>query len=342
MKVVTAQDVKDKKVLLRLDIDVPLIKDGSNFKIGDEYRLESGLDTLELCLENASSVIIMGHIGRPEGEDPSLSVKPIVQWLETQYPETNLEEGALHVLENLRFEKGEKIDPASARGTADEQVVLDFAKELASLGEIFINESFAAYHSAASTTVLPTLIPSYAGLRFKREVDEILAVKNNPERPLVAILGGAKLEDKLPVVDTMSKIADIVLVGGKLASEMRAKLAITGDKYGKNVYIANLTEDGQDINEATIEAWRPHLESATEIIWNGPLGKVEDPKNLSTQKIAEIIINTQAKTIIGGGDTVAALDKWGMLDKFSFVSTGGGAMLKLLVDGTLPTIQALE
>jgi phosphoglycerate kinase len=322
MQVVAPELIRDKTVLLRLDLDVPI----ENGKVADDFRLIAGMETLGFCLDYAKSVIIMGHLGRPEGkEDPQFSVQPIVQWLEEGYGHIQLPHGKLHILENLRFEPGEDA--------CDEA----FAKELASFGDIFINDSFAAYHKSASTTVLPKLLPHAAGLRFAKEVEMLSATRNNPERPLVAILGGAKLEDKLPVVETMSHIADLVLVGGKLAHEIKE----SNTQVGSNVLVADLNEDGEDITQGTIDAWQGHINGAKEVLWNGPLGKVEDPKNDATIKIAQIIASSGAKSIIGGGDTVSALDKHDLLDKFTFVSTGGGAMLKFLVDGTLVTIEAL-
>lgn len=157
LKVITPSFVSNKKVLLRYDIDVP-IKDG---KVMEDFRLEAGLETLDLCLKYASSVTLLGHIGRPSGEDPKYSVKPIVDWFEQRFSGINLAPGKFHILENLRFEKGE------------EEADLNYAKELALLGNIFVNEAFAAHHKAASTTVLPTLMPSVAGLNFVEEVEEL-------------------------------------------------------------------------------------------------------------------------------------------------------------------------
>lgn len=323
MQTLTAQFVQDKIVLLRLDLDVPI----ENGKVAEDYRLLAGMETLGFCLDHAKSVIIMGHLGRPDGkEDPSLSVKPIVEWLHEGFGHIVLPPGKLHILENLRFERGED--------EADE----NFAKELAQMGDVFVNDSFATYRKSASTTVLPGLLPHAAGLRFAKEVEMLTMVRNHPQRPLLAILGGAKLEDKLPVVQTMSQIADLVLVGGKLAAEIRQ----SNSPVGSNVMVANLTEDGEDITKETVEEWKKHIHHAKQILWNGPLGKVEEVKNDATLEVAKSIVLSGAKSIIGGGDTVTALDKHQMLDQFTFVSTGGGAMLKLLVDGTLPTIEALN
>lgn len=324
MLVVAPELIENKRVLLRLDLDVPL----KNGQIEDDTKLLSGMDTLGLCLEFATSVTICGHLGRPEGkEDPNLSVKPIVDWLEQGYGHIQLPPGKLHILENLRFEPGEDAaDP-------------EFAKELASHGDFFVFEAFSSHRPAASTTIVPTLLPHAVGLHFAREVDELMQVRDNPIRPMVAILGGAKVDTKLPVIKAMAAKADVILVGGKLAAEIKEQGI---ENLGANVMVGKLTEDGFDISDETASAWVNLLKTAKQVVWNGPLGKFEDDKYSNTQKVAQAIIDCGAKSIIGGGDTISAATKYGLADKFTFVSVGGGAMLKLLADGTLPTIQALE
>ena len=328
MQVVAPELIENKRVLLRLDLDVPLREVNGLMVIEDDSRLLAGMDTLGLCLEFASSVTICGHLGRPGGkEDPKLSVKPIVDWLEEGYGHIQLPEGKLHILENLRFEPGEDaLDPA-------------FAKELASHGDFYVYEAFASHRPSASTTVVPTLLPHAAGLRFEAEVDELTQVRGNPIRPLVAILGGAKVEDKLPVIKAMAQIADVVLVGGKLAAEIKEQ-GIEG--LGANVMVAKLAEHGFDISDETVGAWTNLIKTAKEVVWNGPVGKFEDPQYNQSEKIAKAIIESGAKSIIGGGHTISAMTQYGLADRFTFVSTGGGAMLKLLADGTLPTIEALK
>lgn len=328
MQVVAPELIQNKRVLLRLDLDVPLREENGQMIIEDDTRLLAGMDTLGLCLEFAASVTICGHLGRPGGkEDPKLSVKPIVDWIEEGYGHIQLPVGKLHILENLRFEPGEDAaDP-------------EFAKELASHGDFYVYEAFAAHRPSASTTVVPTLLPHAAGLRFAAEVDELTQVRENPVRPLVAILGGAKVEDKLPVIKAMADKADVVLVGGKLAAEIKEK-GIEG--LGANVMVGKLTEDGFDISDETVGAWTNLLKTAKEVVWNGPVGKFEDPKYNQSEKIAKAITESGAKSIIGGGDTISAVTQYGLVEQFTFVSTGGGAMLKFLADGTLPTIEALK
>lgn len=319
MQVINADLISGKKVLLRLDIDVSI----ENEKVVEDFRLKAGLLTLKLCLENASQVIVIGHIGRPEGKVvPQLSVEPVHQWF--------LQQGLnVEILENLRF------DPKEEAGD------LEFAKELASRGDVFVNEAFASYRPAASTTILPMLMPSYAGLQFAAEVNKLTEVRNNPKKPLVVIMGGAKVKDKLPVIEVFAQKADAVLVGGKLVDEIREQdLSLP-----KNVMVGKLSEDGFDIASETLQSWENLVNRAAMIVWNGPVGKFEDLKNDQSAKLARIILSTHAEIIVGGGDTISLLGSLGILEDYqrkAFVSVGGGAMLKFLSDGTLPTIEALK
>ena len=321
MQVISPQLIKNKKVLLRYDLDVPIV---------DDFRLKAGLSTLKLCLENAAQVILMGHIGRPSFKFfvPKYSVAPIVEWFKNQGYSGDLGIGKLKILENLRFDPREE--------SLDE----GYAKELALMGDVYINEAFAAYHLAVSTTILPKLLPHGAGLRFAAEVEKLTQVREHPKKPFIAIMGGVKVEDKLPVVKVLAKNADAVLVGGKLVHEIRDQSV----SLPNNVMVGKLSDDGFDISPDTTDSWRNLILNAATIVWNGPLGRFEDPKYNQTQKVAEMVLNSGAEVVIGGGDSVAALSQYGLLEeaqKKTFVSVGGGAMLKLISDGTLPTIEAL-
>lgn len=330
MQVVTSESVKGKKVLLRYDIDVALHSVQGKLVVGEDFKLRAGLETLKLCLENAEQIILMGHIGRPGGRAvPELSVEPVKQWFAQNGFSKSLQSGRLKILENLRFDpREEKEDP-------------EYAHELVQIGNFYINEAFSSYHPAVSTTVLPTLLPHAAGLRFTKEVEKLTEVRDNPKKPFIAIMGGAKVTDKLPVIEMLAQKADAVLVGGKLVHEIKEQdLTLP-----KNVMIGRLSDDGFDIALETVDAWKNLIGRAASIVWNGPLGKFEDPKNGSTKKVSEMILNSQAEVVIGGGDSVAALNQYGLLQKAeqkAFVSVGGGAMLKFLVNGTLPTIEALN
>lgn len=331
MQIVNPQIIASKKVLLRLDLDVPLRQDfdgelsraaQGKLEVEEDFRLRAGTPTLKLCIENASKVIVIGHLGRPEGSDPAFSLDPVREWFKQNgFPQ-------IEMLENLRFNPGE------------ESLSMDFAKELASKADIFVFEAFASHRPAVSTTILPTIMPHFCGLRFSAEVEKIERVRDNPKKPFIAIMGGAKVSDKLPVIEVLAKKADAVLVGGKLVSEIREQNL----RLHSNVLVGKLTEDGFDIASETVESWEKLIAGAAQIVWNGPVGKFEDLKNDATKKIAEIILQSNAEIIIGGGDTIAALNQAGLLSKAeekAFISTGGGAMLKLLSDGTLPTIEAL-
>lgn len=322
MQTVTAELIKGKRVLLRLDTDVPE-KDG---KLKEDFRLKAAVPTLKLCLENATQTIICGHLGRPEGkEDLSLSIAPVAAWIKNYCLMHNFPRGELDILENLRFNPGEESSDVT------------FSKELASLADVFVNESFAAHHAAASTTVVPTLIPSFAGLRFRQEVEAILRVRNSSEKPLIALIGGAKTEDKYPVIKELAKFCETVLVGGLLPKQIKEKNL----EIPANVILGETSESGLDLSPETIKSFSQVLSQAKEVIWAGTMGKYEVPQgNAADLELAKAVIKSGARSIIGGGDTTAALDFY--LDKFSFVSTGGGAFLELLVYGTLPTIEVLS
>lgn len=347
MQVVTPQIIKNKKVLLRYDIDVALrqvTKD--RWQVTEDFKLKAGIGTLKLCLENASKVIVIGHVGRPfattpdekKGNPSELSAKPIYEWFKKEVDPNiefakTLEEAGnskakLVLLENIRFFHGE------VEGD------VDFAKQLAGLGEIYINEAFSSHNKAASTTIVPTILPHFAGLHFIKEVATLLEVRNNPKKPFVAIMGGAKVKDKLPVICQLAKNADAVLVGGKLIAEIREQKV----DLPSNVMVGSLNQDGFDISAETASSWEGLISKAAMIVWNGPLGKFEDPKYDQSAKVAKLVEVSGAQIVIGGGDTVAFLGGLGLLRKFEeigFVSVGGGAMLKLLSDGTLITIEAL-
>lgn len=321
MQKITPELISGKRVLLRFDIDVPI----ENGEVVEDLRLIAGIPTLDMCLIHAASVVIFGHVGRPKDKDPKYSVKPVASWFEKTFADVDLPEGKLHILENTRFERGE------------EEMSIDFARELASLGDVYINEAFAAHNPSASTTILPTLLPHAAGLNFVREVETLLEVRNNPKKPQVALIGGAKVEGKYQAAIALSKTCDLVLIGGLLAKNIKEQNL----EVPKNMVLATLDPSGVDISESSTEMFIDMIAHSKQVIWGGPMGKYEVEEGMkATKKIAEAIINSKVDSIIGGGDTTAALADY--LEKFSFVSTGGGAMLELLAKGTLPTIDVLK
>lgn len=333
MNLLSSADVSGKKVLVRLDFDVPV----ENGVVGDLTRLKSGLDSLHYIIDHGGTPIILSHAGRPEGKvDESLSLRPmlakVMELLGGQYTYQIIDrpveplEGTVFALENLRFNAGEEAnDP-------------EFAKHLATFGDMYVNESFAVSHRAhASFVGVGSLLPAYAGLHLAEEVEHLDSAIKNPAHPVVVVLGGAKVETKLPAITNMSSIADTILLGGKLVAE--ADPATMPDK----VVLAKLSDNGFDIDQDSSHKFAEVLAQAKTIIWNGPVGKFEEsPYQAGTKAVAEAIAqNSTANRIIGGGDTLAALDAFGLMDKVGYVSTGGGAMLDFLAGKELPGLAIL-
>jgi len=313
---------KGTKVLVRSDLDVP-IKKGV---IEETFRLDSSLPTLKYIIEKGGFPIIAGHIGRPDDVFlPELSTKQLLP-----YFNENLGEGNFELLENLRFDPREEEN--------DEE----FAKELASRGQIYVNDSFATCHrNHASITGITKFLPSFAGIALQREISNLKKVTENPERPLSVIIGGSKLESKLPVIEKFQETADYIMLSSLLSANWSKEIT-------QNLILSyNRDTSSKDINEKTRQKFIEIIEKSKTILWAGPLGMYEEEKYISgtkviAEKIAELTQNKKLYSIIGGGDTVAAINKLGLLNKFSFVSGGGSAMLEFLTKGTLPGIEALE
>lgn len=336
-------DLKGKKVLVRIDSDVCI----ENGKILDDTRLEASLKTIQYLQEHGGIVILLGHSGRPNGKAVSkFTLEPVAKWYEHKLSghmeATKLGEFSgwkisdnLFLLENLRFYKGEEENNP------------EFATQLASLGNIYVNEAFAVSHrNHASITGVPKLLPSYAGLHLQEEVEELSKILENPKRPLVVLIGGAKIETKLPIVEKMHHVADYVLVGGKIAEETRVLIKVQHEKItGQKsvILVADNIPAGDDITLKDTESFIQIISLGKTIVWNGPMGKMGNPKTeKNTLEIARAIIHSNAYSVIGGGDSIALLSSHHLLDKFSFVSTGGGAMLELLSGKPLPGIKVLE
>ncbi len=336
-------DIKGKKVFLRTDLDVPI----ENGQIEDDTRLLDGLDTLNYLLDNGAHVILAGHLGRPEGKDEKLSLKPIADWFAQKF-HSNAREGKLenfdgwqilnnlYLLENLRFYKEEE---------ANDTV---FSQNLASLTEIYVNDAFASSHRAhASVVGIAELLPHFAGFMLKKEIDTLSTLMGNPKRPLAVIIGGAKIETKLPVVEKIHQIADYLLVGGLIAEETKVLLKVQHEKLVERksaLLVADLESDKTDITSKDVENFLQIINLAKTIVWNGPVGKTEGNEGnleIGSAKLAKGIVESDAYTVVGGGDTISYLRKIGLLDKFSFVSTGGGAMLEFLSGDKLPGIEVL-
>lgn len=354
-------DVKGKRVLVRTDLDVPLseVSDKSLElrKIEDDMRLVAGLPTIEHLLEKGATVIVGGHLDRPNGYDKSLSLEPVAYWFRqkfkvqsSKFKITAIEQfdgwqitNNLFLLENLRFYKGE------------EENDLEFSRKLASLADIYVNDAFAMSHrDHASVTGIAKLLPHYAGLRLQTEVENLSKVLDNPKRPLVVIIGGKKIETKLPLVNKMHGFADYVLVGGKICEESEVFLKMEHEKKeGKKsiLLIAEQNAERTDITEKSLANFLEVIKTAETIVWNGAMGIIDQNSKIKDQKqnaeagtrgLVEGIIKNDAFKVVGGGDTVEYLKRIHVINKFDFVSTGGGAMLSFLAGEKLPGIIALE
>jgi len=303
-------------------------KDG---QIGDDLRIRQTLPTIEYLLGQGCRLVLMSHLGRPEGKVvPELSLRPVAEYLQAlMKQEVSFGEvkGKLTLLENVRFDPGDE--------TNDER----FSKKLAGYGEIFVNDAFGVSHRAhASTVGVTRFLPAVAGLLLEKEVDVITGCMEKPQRPLVVIIGGAKLETKVGAVEKLLAVADKMLVGGAVANEIKIKdekmlLPLDGPKEAGVM---------RDIGARTIKEFGRIISRAKTIIWNGPMGMFEKEKfRQGTDRIYEAIrSNKRAVSVVGGGDTLTALrDK--DLSGFTHVSTGGGALLEFIEKGSLPGIDAL-
>jgi len=334
-------DIGGKRVLVRSDLNVPLA-DGH---IADDTRIRASLPTLQLLLERkASEVTVCSHLGRPKGEDPAFSIRPVAERLQELLPDDRL-----RVLENTRFNPGEtKNDP-------------QFAKELADDNDLFVQDAFGSVHRAhASTVGVAELLPAYAGLLLERELTELGKLLGEVERPFVLISGGAKVDDKLGVLQNLGGKADTVLVGGKMAEQIRtdnplsfdvvlpidvvAAREFAADAEAKVVPYDALPEEwlGLDIGPVTRELFAQHISQARTIFWNGPMGVFEWPRfSEGTKAVAEAVASADAHSVVGGADSARALSELGLADKVSWLSTGGGAALELLEGKELPGVAAI-
>ena len=382
-------DVAGKRVLVRVDFNVPL-DDGL---VGDDTRIRAALPTIELLRERGAALVLVSHLGRPKGEaDPALSMRPVGERLaellgatvkqapavvgeEVEAMAAGLSPGDVLLLENVRFEPGEtENDPELAAG-------------LAELASVYVNDAFGAAHRAhASTEGVAHLLPGYAGLLLESEVNELTRVVESPERPLVVVLGGAKVSDKIGVIDRFLEIADRILIGGamcfsffraqdiptgnslveedgvplaadalKRATQSECELSlptdlVLGEEFdaGTAVRLAEgvVVPDGWmglDIGPATAAAYAMAIDAAGTVLWNGPMGAFElEPFAAGTKAVAEAVAGSPATTVVGGGDSVAALHQFGLAEKVDWVSTGGGASLELLEGKKLPGVEALR
>lgn len=349
-------DVKNKTVILRLDLDVPEVPQLSpisNTKIISNFdftRLQASIETINYLLKQKSKIVIIGHRGRPDGEESKYSVEKVIPWFihnfggeKKKIKLGNFEGWEINenivLIENLRFYEGEEENDKS------------FALSLACLGQVYVNDAFASIHrNHASVVGIAKVLPSYAGLHLQKEVRVLSQVLLKPERPLSIVIGGAKIETKLPLVEKMHQVADSVLVGGEIAEETKTLLKVGHQKSVRNsiLLIADLNRQGEDITPVSFANFSNILLQAKTIIWNGPMGKISTtqnrtlPSEVGTLELAKLISKSTAYTIVGGGDTVSFLSKHNLLNKFDFVSVGGGAMLEFLSGDKMPGLTVLE
>ncbi len=338
---VRGADVGGKRVLVRSDLNVPL-EDG---RIADETRIQASLPTLRLLLERgAQRVTVCSHLGRPKGLDPKLSLEPVEERLRELLPDDRL-----RVLENTRFNPGEtKNDPA-------------FARELADANDLFVQDAFGSVHRAhASTVGVAEVLPAYAGLLLERELAELGKLLGDVERPFVLISGGAKVDDKLGVLQNLGGKADAVLVGGKMAEQIRSENplpfevvlpvdVVAASDFAEDAQTKVVPYDalpdgwlGLDIGPQTRELFAGHIAKARTIFWNGPMGVFEWPPFAEgTKAVAQAVAASEGYSVVGGADSARALTELGLADKVSWLSTGGGAALELLEGKDLPGVSVI-
>jgi phosphoglycerate kinase len=334
-------DVAGKRVLVRADLNVPL----ENGSVADDTRIRASLPTLRLLLEReAREVTVCSHLGRPKGPDPAFSMRPVEKRLRELVPDERI-----RVLENTRFNPGETKNDKS------------FARELAGDRDLYVNDAFGSAHRAhASTEAVAHLLPAYAGLLLERELTELGKLLGEVERPFVLISGGAKVEDKLGVLENLGGKADTVLVGGKMAEQIREENPLQFDivlptdvvaasEFAENAETKIAPYDalpdgwlGLDIGPATRELFADHIYKARTIFWNGPMGVFEWPRFAEgTKAVAQAVAAAEAYSVVGGADSARALTELGLQDEISWLSTGGGAALEFLEGKELPGVAAI-
>jgi phosphoglycerate kinase len=334
-------DVQGMPVLVRADLNVPL-EDG---RVADDTRIIAALPTLRWLLEQgADEVAVCSHLGRPKGPDPQYAMAPVAEELRRR-----LDDERLVVLENTRFHPGEtKNDPG-------------FARELAAHGDLYVNDAFGSAHRAhASTEGVAHLLPAYAGLLLERELGELGKLLGKVERPYVAVVGGVKVDDKIGVLKALAERADTMLIGGKMAEEVRERNpldaplvlptdVVAAEEFAEDADWKLVPADavpsgwlGLDIGPETRAAYTEHLADAGTVFWNGPMGVFEWERFAAgTEAVARAVAESSAWSVVGGGDSVRAVQELGLADRISWVSTGGGASLELLEGKELPGVAAI-
>jgi len=335
---------KGARVLVRCDFNVPLSKNG---KILSDFRIRQTIPTIEYLVKKRAKLILMSHLGQPINQELKYTLKPVAKRLEEllkkrvrflddclgEKVEKEIEKlklGEIILLENLRFYKEEEKNNKN------------FAKKLAKLADIYINDAFSVCHRAhASIVGVSKYLPFGAGFLLEKEIKILTQLMKNPQKPLVVIIGGKKVETKIKVINKFCKIADYILIGGLIKKEIKEKNIQF--KYPEKI-VAPITEKvAKDLDSQTIDIFRKKIISAKTIFWNGPLGLVEEKKHTKGSKeIIKAIIKSRAFSVVGGGETVEFINQLGLIKKFNYVSTGGSAMLEFLSGDKLPGIEALK
>jgi len=342
-------NLKKKRVLVRVDFNVPLTEEGN---ISDDFRIRKTLPTIKYLLTKKAKIILMHHIGRPNGKpDPKLKVDKIQDRLtdlldlsvlkspncigETVVKYTKeMNPGEILLLENLKFHKGE------TKGSQK------FAKELAKLADIYINDAFGtSHHSYASIVEVPKLLPAGIGLLMEKETKALQKVLKSPEHPMTAIIGGAKVETKVKSMNKLLQVADHLLIGGLIEKEIKKKnISFSNpDKIIGSVDAVRKGEKELDIGPKTVQKFNRKIRKSKTILWAGPLGKIEEKKYChGSLGVAQAIIESGAYSVVGGGDTIEFLNREKLTPEFDHASTGGGALLQYIADETLPGLEALK
>ncbi|MFA6974059.1 MAG: phosphoglycerate kinase [Parcubacteria group bacterium] len=342
MKKIQEAKISGKRILVRVDFNVGI----ENGKVKESFKIAAAKETVDYLLARGAKVALLTHLGRPEGKvnlefslqqlasDAELILCEKITFVADCVGEKvkealdNLQDGIV-LLENVRFYAGDEANDA------------DFAQQLAENFDVFVNDAFSASHrDHASVTGVAKILPSYAGLRLQEEIHEMTIIKDHPVHPAVAIIGGAKIETKVPLINNFEKTYDAVLVGSKIAMEAKEEGLVFSDKV---ILPIDYAEGGLDIGQETIEQFKNIIAGAKTIVWNGPVGKFEEkPYDAGTMAVLDAIVASGAFSVVGGGESVEVLEENNLLDEISFVSTGGGAMLEYLGGKILPGLEVLS
>ncbi len=340
------EELAGKRVVVRAALNVP-IKDGDTKQ---KFRIASVKRTVDFLIDAGAQVALLGHIGRPEGVDEKLSLKQLVDDVarilrrpvvfaddciggHVHTIQSGVSQDAIVMLENVRFHHAETSKEDKER--------LQFAQEIAHNFDIFVNDSFDVCHRAqASIVELAKVLPSYAGVQIEQEVKNLSRVRSKPEHPAVLVIGGAKIATKLPLIQTLEELYDTILVGGKVANEALDEGIVFNEKV---ILPIDFIDDRLDIGSETVEGFVEKITQAKTVVWNGPMGWYEKERYAhGTEAVVDALTHTSAFTVVGGGESIEALEHYGRIDDIDFVSTGGGAMLAYMSGEALPGIKALE